>query len=354
MACSTDGSSVSGSHLDGEVSSRIISDTSDCSPSNCDLSDSLSGICCYPPKFSLSGSSKENGKLENEMFCEEWLDEKMGFDSWIVVDENTGSDPYATISEALAFDFRESDSIDIAGSPEAFNPLSDLSGDYDSHIRSLLYGQCCHGYALYAHVLPNAPTFPYKRPWNTVSQSMLIKQGSHIITNGVVLGSTYNSMTDSKPFNCLRLEEKRKARETGTFFPKSELNGCSCRERSPQGRGKKQAPANHRQVQRHTRINGSGPTLPEKKLSEEVACEVPRGGKSGLNSNDEEFCISSKKLEFGSLGQLSEQLSLTALEKCYSWASTPSLVLKVKSSKTEVGNNEQRWGNLLYPKVFKA
>lgn len=93
MACSTDGSSVSGSHLDGEVSSRIISDTSDCSPSNCDLSDSLSGICCYPPKFSLSGSSVENGKLENEMFCEEWLDEKMGFDSWIVVDEKTGSDP---------------------------------------------------------------------------------------------------------------------------------------------------------------------------------------------------------------------------------------------------------------------
>ncbi|XP_058212468.1 uncharacterized protein LOC131324505 [Rhododendron vialii] len=78
-------------------------------------------------------------------------------------------------------------------------------------------------------------TFPYKRPWNTVRQSMPIKQGSHMITNGVVLGSTYNSMTDSKPFNCLRLEENRKVRGTGTFFPKSELNGCSCRERSPQG-----------------------------------------------------------------------------------------------------------------------
>lgn len=263
MACSTDGSSVSGSHLDGEVSSRIISDTSDCSPSKCDLSDSLSGIHCYPPKFSLSGSSGENGKLE--MFCEEWLDEKMGFDSWIVVDEKTGSDPCmghrsnnfgasravcsctnhhdgltssfsgilspdATISEALAFDFRESDSIDIAGSLEAFNLLSDLSGDYDSHIRSLLYGQCCHGYALYAPTLPNAPTFPShlqkqqnKRPWNTVRQSMPIKQGSHMTTNGVVLGSTYNSMNDSKPFNCLRSEEKRKARGTGTFFPKSEL-----------------------------------------------------------------------------------------------------------------------------------
>ncbi|KAI8523462.1 hypothetical protein RHMOL_Rhmol13G0075700 [Rhododendron molle] len=396
MACSTDGSSVSGSHLDGEVSSRIISDTSDCSPSNCDLSDSLSGIHCYPPKFSLSGSSGENGKLE--MFCEEWLDEKMGFDSWIVVDEKTGSDPCmghrsnnfgasravcsctnhhdgltssfsgilspdASISEALAFDFRESDSIDIAGSLEAFNLLSDLSGDYDSHIRSLLYGQCCHGYALYAPTLPNAPTFPShlqnKRPWNTVRRSMPIKQGSHMTTNGVVLGSTYNSMNNSKPFNCLRSEEKRKAQGTGTFFPKSELNGCSCRERSPQGRVKKQASDNHRQVQRHTRINGGGPTLPEKKLSREGTLEVPRGGKSGLNSNGDEFCISSKKLEglnsngdefcisskkleFGSLGQLSEQLSLTALEKCYSWGSTPSLVLKVKSSKTEVGNNDQR------------
>lgn len=262
MACSMDGSSVSGSHLDGEVSLRIISNSTDCSPSNCDLSDSPSGIYCYPPKSYRSESPVENGKLENEMFCEEWLDEKMGSDSSIVIDEKTGSDPYmghrennfgtsravcsctnhpdglisgfsgfsnldTNISEALDFDFRESDPIDIARSLEVFNPLSDLSGDYDSHIRSLLYGQCCSGYALYAPISPNDPTFPSKmqnkRPWNTVRQSMPIKQGSHMTTNGVVLGSTYNSMNDSKPFNCLRFEEKRKARGTGTFIPRAEL-----------------------------------------------------------------------------------------------------------------------------------
>lgn len=82
--------------------------------------------------------------------------------------------------------------------------------------------------------------------------------------------------------------------------------------------------------------------MPEKKSSEEGTREVPLGRKSGLNSNGDEFCISSKKLEFGSLGQLSEQLSLAALEKYYSWGSTPSLVLRMKSSKTEVENNEQR------------
>lgn len=384
MACSTDCSCVAGAHPDGEISSRILSDTSGCSPSNCDLSNSLSGTYCYPPKFSRSGSPVENGKLENEMFSEEWLDEKMGFDSWVVVDDKMGFDsgmghrvnnfgtneavcsctnhyddlsssfsgissPDAATSEALAFDFEERDLIDIAESPEEYNPLSDLSGDYDSHIRSLLYGQCCHGYALYAPVLPNAPTFPFhlqnRRPWDTVHQSMPFNQGSQMNTNGFVLESTHNPLNDRNPVNCLSMEGRQKARGTGTFIPKSELNSCSCREGSPRGRGKKKAPVNHRQFHRHAHTNGVGPTLPEKKSSEEGTSELPPGGKSRLNSNGDEFCISSKKIEFGSLGQLPEQLSQPALQNCHSRGSTSSVVVpKVKSSKTEVGNNEQRDG----------
>ncbi|MCD7460492.1 hypothetical protein HAX54_043640, partial [Datura stramonium] len=44
----------------------------------------------------------------------------------------------------------ERDLASTAGDIEAMNPLVDLSGDYDSHIRSLLYGQCCYGFALSA------------------------------------------------------------------------------------------------------------------------------------------------------------------------------------------------------------
>lgn len=61
------------------------------------------------------------------------------------------------------------------GESEAFNPLADLTGDYDSHIRSLLYGQLCHGFSLSAvvHHPSSRPAWSRnKNPCNIVCRSM--------------------------------------------------------------------------------------------------------------------------------------------------------------------------------------
>ncbi|GMP89933.1 hypothetical protein CsSME_00041289 [Camellia sinensis var. sinensis] len=357
-ACPTDGIGVLGSHLAGDSSLRIASDLSDCSPSNCDLNNSLSGLYYYAP--------------HNKML--------MGFDSWIEHRENhlgagygvcsctnnhegvscCGSgilSPYALLSEGLALDLRERDLADIAGSTETLNPLSDLSGDYDSHIRSLLYGQCCHGYALSAPVLPNPnpPTFhsqvQNKKPWETVRRSMPLKRSVNSQTNttGAVLGFSQNPMNNPPLSNSLGSEEKHQARGTGTYFPNS--SGCSCRGRSSQGRGRNQASGNQRQSWRHTRNNGSAPTLLEKKKSFEGGShELPHSRSQQSthselddDSNSSGFSILSQKLEFGSFGEMPEESGPTASDTCRGWGSTPSPVtMKVQSAKTVLDNNQER------------
>ncbi|GFZ01739.1 PAP/OAS1 substrate-binding domain superfamily [Actinidia rufa] len=394
VASSTDGISVSGSHQDGEVRLRNASDTSDCSPSSCDLSNSLSGLCCYAPYFYFSGSSVENGKLETKMLDEESLDEKVGFeslDSW-EVDEDMGfeaswmehgdnhlgagngvcsfidnhdgvsfsgsgiSSPNATISDDLALDFREKDFDDIVGSPETLNPLSDLSGDYDSHIRSLLYGQCCHGYAFSSPVLPSILSFPSQfrntQPLDTGQRALPLNwnASSQFDTNGAVLGPTHNLTNTCKPYNYIGLEEKDKPRGTGTYIPN--LNDCSSRERSPQKGGSTRAPGDHRKFQKNTRSNGFPPAMPEKKMFE-LARARP-SGKSELyrksrhdTAFDEfratDFSISSEELVFGSFGQLPEERCRPASKTCLPRESTPILMaLKMQTSKTVLSDNQQR------------
>ncbi|CAL5386301.1 unnamed protein product [Camellia sinensis] len=248
LARSIDGIAVSGSHLGGEAHLRIAYGTFDCSPSSCDLRYSLSGLYYYPPHFYFSGLPVENGML-NEENLTNVDDDKISVDSWMEHRENhlgagnrvcschnnhdgvssSGSgmsSPNGTVLEGLALDFRERVLADIAGSLETPNPLSDLSGDYDSHIRSLLYGQCCQGYALSAPVLPNPPTFPSqlqnKKAGDTVSGSMPLKwnECSQMNANGVSLGPTQNLMKNNPtPSNSsLCLEEKHKPRGIGTYF----------------------------------------------------------------------------------------------------------------------------------------
>ncbi|XP_057484694.1 uncharacterized protein LOC130771094 [Actinidia eriantha] len=392
MTSSTDGISVSGSHQGGETRLRNASDASDCSPSSCNVSSSLSGLCLYAPYFYFSGSYVENGKSETKMLDEESLDEKMGFesvDSW-KVDEDMGFaswmehgynhlgassgvcsfidnegvsssgsgilSPNATISDDLALDFREKAFDDIVGSPEMLNPLSDLSGDYDSHVRSLLYGQCCHGYALSAPVLPNILSFPSQfrnaQPLNTVHRAFPLNwnASSQLDTNGAVLGPTYNPKSTCKPYNYFGWEGKDKPRGTGTYIPN--LNDCSSRERSLQKWGSNHAPGDHRKSQKNTRSKGFAPAMPEKKTF-----ELPRAWPSGKSelyhksrhdaAIDEScaagFSVSSEELVFGSFGPLPEDRRWPTSKTCHCRESTPTLkALKVQMSKTVLGENQQR------------
>ncbi|GMP48913.1 hypothetical protein CsSME_00016095 [Camellia sinensis var. sinensis] len=359
LARSIDGIAVSGSHLGGEAHLRIAYGTFDCSPSSCDLRYSLSGLYYYPPHFYFSGLPVENGKLENGMLNEENLtnvdDDKISVDSWMEHRENhlgagnrvcschnnhdgvssSGSgmsSPNGTVLEGLALDFRERVLADIAGSLETPNPLSDLSGDYDSHIRSLLYGQCCQGYALSAPVLPNPPTFPSqlqnKKAGDAVCGSMPPKwnECSQMNANGVSLGPTQNLMKNNPtPSNSsLCLEEKHKPRGIGTYF--IDLNGCSCREKSSQGSRRNQVQENHRQFQRHAGNNGFAPALPEKKSFDEDSHEGPRARSLVLHHGKSELSA--------------------AMDACGSWGSSPSLVaLELQSSKSAVlGSKRERVG----------
>ncbi|XP_057474813.1 uncharacterized protein LOC130762944 isoform X1 [Actinidia eriantha] len=364
VACTIDEISVSGFHLSGEAGLRIASDTPDSSPSSCGLSDSLSGLSYHAPPFHFSRLSMENG-IPTEEKPANVIDENLVFDSWMerrdlgaskavssccsnragMSSSGSGiSSPDAAISESLTLDFRERDLADIAGSLETLNPLSDLNGDYDSHIRSLLYGQCCQGYALSAPVLPTCPNFPSqfqnRKPWKRNTHSQMNTNGvvsgptqnpmnnpnspsqfqnrkqwerngySQRNTNGVVSGLTQNSMNNpTLPNSSSRFEEKHKPQGTGTFFLDS--NGHSYRKGSSQARG-----WNHHQFQRHIHNNDSAPAL--KSSFDECSHELPharshlRHVKSGSyrqstrsksdNSHLASFSISSHNLEFGSLG----------------------------------------------------
>lgn len=96
----------------------------------------------------------------------------------------------------------------VPGSTEALKCLLDLSGDYDSHLRNLQYGQLCHGYAVSPPLLPMPP------------MSLQLQNGdSQMSKNGVVLGpQLYSNPTSS--CSAYGLEEKKKPRGTGTYFPK--------------------------------------------------------------------------------------------------------------------------------------
>ncbi|XP_059659864.1 uncharacterized protein LOC132306489 isoform X2 [Cornus florida] len=358
--CFTDGIAVLGDCLAGDASVRTATDISDCSLRSSNFSSSFCGQYYYAPPCGFSGSSIGNGKFENWNFFQENIsnsvDEEMGSDS------SLGHRESDLVAGSTVYD---RGSADIDGGLETLNPLLDLTGDYDSHIRSLLYAQCCNGYALSATVLHNPPTSPSefrsKKPWDTAHQSTSLKQNSfpQMNKNGKVLGQPLypanNSMRSVAAFGS---DENNKPRGTGTFFPNTK--GLTCRERPSQGRRKNQTPENQRQFQRHTRSNGFAPTLPETNSAEEgirgssnAVSPVLGCGNFGLshqsrhpmyyNSHANGVSIPSQKLEVGSRGHLAEGSSQLALSTSCALDPSPSLAaLGVQSSKPVLGNNQGR------------
>lgn len=116
----------------------------------------------------------------------------------------------------------------VAGSPEPFNILSDLSGDYESHLNSLHWGRWCHDYALTASVSSMAPIpmlsqFHGKKSWDVIRRSVQLKQNvfSQLNANGVVHRPPFFPMSPPLlPGGVgFGVEEMPKPRGTGTYFP---------------------------------------------------------------------------------------------------------------------------------------
>ncbi|XP_075100356.1 uncharacterized protein LOC107789722 isoform X1 [Nicotiana tabacum] len=353
--------------LSGFCLSTDASDHSASDPLNLDVANGTYDCCFngnsmnflsrkhyHDPPFHFNKSYVENGNSGPENLCQSDLSD---YGLWVETREfalecssiyQSGTDysesvwsggsvissPKTSILESLFLDIGERDLASTAGDVEALNPLVDLSGDYDSHIRSLLYGQCCYGFSLSAPVL-NSPSSPSqcqnKHFWDTVRQSMPLRQNSFWQTNvnGMLVGPAVHRPDNSLPSTAaLGSEKEETAQGIGTYFPNSNY---SFQEIRCKGRTRIKAPRNHCQLHMHsgTHSNKWVPALSDANRSEKCTVEISavqssaqgRGKFAVASQSDKllkdfhanDFSHSSCIIEFGSLGNLSEDaLSCTS------------------------------------------
>lgn len=110
--------------------------------------------------------------------------------------------------------------------PETLNSVSDLSGDYDSHLISLHHGRWCFEHALNASYSPMSPpmvpTFHNKNSWDLIPRSLSFRRNviPHMNTNGVVPRPIYYPINPPiLPGASFAMDEMPKPRGTGTYFP---------------------------------------------------------------------------------------------------------------------------------------
>ncbi|KAK6935640.1 hypothetical protein RJ641_032670 [Dillenia turbinata] len=278
----------------------------------------------------------------------------------------------ASLSAALAegsdayFGDRESDGTD--GSTEASNFLSDLSGDYKSHFRSLLYGYFCHGYVITAPVLSSPPMSPQYQKDNSFDffhGSIPFKQNFSKINRKSFLSRQPFYPVCSASSNAVSCpEEKQKSRGTGTFLPNMFHRPHQFKP-SP-GKARSHASGNYSQLQTEIYSNGFASISSEKDLSKEGSPEqfkvqVPAScnrnpalldynqtaPSNGVPSAANATCFPSEKLEFGSLGDLPYALQVGCTRQDSGthcpWGSARSIVAQdlQKSHPLGISNHER-------------
>ncbi|KAL6318156.1 hypothetical protein AAG906_035661 [Vitis piasezkii] len=192
MDSSIDGNAVSGYCLTRDSKEKDMSDTL---PPTGNLGRSLSvkshhGHRLYFPSLFIENGkeSKENHFVANTSFSSHGYHEGHNSICSII------SKPIANISENTALAFRGRDYACNVGSLRSLEILLDLNGDYDSHIRSLQYGQCCYGHALPPPLPPLSPSqLQINTPWDKVHQHLQFKRNlySQMDSNGVILGNHF-------------------------------------------------------------------------------------------------------------------------------------------------------------------
>ncbi|KAK1364009.1 PAP/OAS1 substrate-binding domain superfamily protein [Heracleum sosnowskyi] len=270
-----------------------------------------SGNTNVEPDFSLPGGG------DSDSFVTNFNAGRFG-DSAISIPEDT-------FSESISVDFRKKPLDGNSDDTESLN-LADLSGDYDSHIRSLLYGQCCHGIPLSApakcSTLLSSPTHFQNKPWDTVRQYLPViwKMNSNDAGFGHPPYAVDNSNPSTADFG---LVERRIVRGTGTYIPHQKRN--SSRERTFQAR--RNQPQNNRcQVQKNTSNYIVDSTSPRTSDANSIRINTFEGGDHQLvkeqslvsssekqdshnqpiNSHGNGITTPKWELKFGSFGSLAE------------------------------------------------
>ncbi|KAM1386839.1 hypothetical protein PS1_033256 [Malus domestica] len=234
-------------------------------PSSCEVSISLLGKVEHAPHLCSSHSSTENGDISTGN-QDQLLPESFGSADTLVSnqDENqlggnqevpspVGSKRHPSRLSAVVCsseDFYPSYypmSSGTTGSPKPSNYVTDLSGDYESHLRSLNYGRWCYDCELNVAIPPMAPPlvhpqFQGKKPWDVTRESVQHRQNafSQMSVNGVVPRPPFYPMNPPMLPNGTGFgrEEMPKPRGTGTYFP----NTNHFRDRPVTPRGRNQAP----------------------------------------------------------------------------------------------------------------
>ncbi|KAL6341591.1 hypothetical protein AAG906_032711 [Vitis piasezkii] len=393
MDSSIDGNAVSGYCLSGDSKEsascgfhdlRITEDMSDSLPPTGNLGRSLSVKSHHGHRLYISSLFIENGSL-----CPKMAESSVIDDASIVLQQeskenhfvaNTSfsshsyheghnsigsiiSRPTANISENTALAFRGRDFACNAGSLGSLETLLDLSGDYDSHIRSLQYGQCCYGHALPPPLLPSPPLSPSQlqinTPWDKVRQHLQFTQNLHsqMDSNGVILGNHFPVKHPARSITAFGLEDKQKPRGTGTYFPN--MSHLPNRDR-PVGQRRNQALESHGQLHRRKHRNGLVAAQQEMNLIEETSHELSQlqypvlGHGKSIHANGSS--LPPKRLEFGSFGTVSS--GLPTPDRCTkpdssgtlpAWGATASPVgSRMQSPKPALGNEEKRFEGLSY------
>ncbi|XP_051134423.1 uncharacterized protein LOC127253732 isoform X2 [Andrographis paniculata] len=263
-------------------------------------------------KFGLDSLSLDTtgcGEVNNN--CQQYMDNSQA----VSKARSDSSIAKANFSDNSSPDFWEADFKSIGGESESFNPLADLSGDYDDHIRSLLYGQLCLGYPspLSYHHPPSASTqFESNNPSYDAAPQWIPSQGSETSSFSQSGVSRKHPVADS---TC-------HSEETRNLHTNSRNSNRFPQESSSRGRGRNKARGNRNQPRRYPsagedkpnyfqndnhRPKGSGkwnPSLQSPHL------EGNRSSNSSSSNRDQTASDQSalNKIQFGTIGNLADEL----------------------------------------------
>ncbi|XP_044472959.1 uncharacterized protein LOC123201491 isoform X2 [Mangifera indica] len=253
-----------------------------------------------------------------------------------------------------------------SGTPKA---LSDLSGNYNSHLISLHHGWLWHEHTLnasYSSVPPQLLSqIQNKNSWDVMQQSLPVTRNSIPHANGIVPRPLFY------PMNRLILlgqnfgmEEMSKPRGTGTYFP----NMSHYRNRSLTSRGRIQAPIrSHRSTGRATMHHETN--FPEGS-SQELATEHLNAHQGGGKNELLDICRSSSPekrpqpnsngsshptegtVEFGSVEVVHLSVRATPLESSRQPNSSLSHSSPTDKNSKPLIDNDQDRSNLLKDEDF--